>query len=98
VAAPSTSLERLGLSGGNREPLRTLKKWKKQALLVLEKEQGSADLMSGAEMSVLRHLATEEPQEWHELWTLFQGPRGDVLVAWRQLSLLEREAKAQEAV
>lgn len=47
----------------------------------LEKEQGSADLMFGAEVSVLRHPATEEPQEWHELWTLVKGPRANVLVA-----------------
>lgn len=47
----------------------------------LEKEQGSADLMSGAEVSVLGHPATEEPQEWPELRTLVKGPRGNVLVA-----------------
>lgn len=42
----------------------------------MEKEQGYGDLMSGAEVSVLGHPATEEPQERHELRTLVKGPRG----------------------
>lgn len=44
--------------------------------LGLEKKQGYGDLMSGAEVSVLGHPATDEPQGWHELWTLVKGPRG----------------------
>lgn len=76
LAAPSTRLVSLCLSGGNREPLRTLNKCKKQALLDLEKEQGYGDLMSSAEVSVLGHPAMEEPREWHELRTLVKGPRG----------------------
>lgn len=40
VAALSTKVERLGLSGGNRGSLRTLKKQEKQAPLETEKGQG----------------------------------------------------------
>lgn len=63
MAAPSTRLVSLCLSGGNKEPLRTLNKCKKQALLDLEKEHGYGDLMSSAEVSVLGQPAMEEPWE-----------------------------------
>lgn len=44
----------------NREPLRTLKKGKKQVLLELGKGQGYRDLLPSARVSVLGHPAKEE--------------------------------------
>lgn len=44
----------------NREPLRTLKKGKKQVLLELGKGQGYQDLIPSARVSVLGHPAKEE--------------------------------------
>lgn len=40
MAALSTKVERLGLSGGDRGPLRTLQKQEKQAPLEMEKGWG----------------------------------------------------------
>ena len=54
MAALSTKVERLGLSGGDRGPLRTLQKQETQAPLEMEKGQ-----VAGTEESVLGHSAIE---------------------------------------